>query len=68
MANKCQRCGESLPDDSPPEVKTCKEYSDLAAREYGDMLTERMAADLTLNKIYCGMLVALANGDERIEV
>jgi hypothetical protein len=64
----CQRCGETLPADCPPEWRTCKEYSDNAAREYGGMLPEQLAQELTLYKIYCGMLVAFDRGDKEIEV
>lgn len=34
----CDRCHDDLPDDAPPDVRTCRQYADRRARTAGDML------------------------------
>ncbi len=55
-----------MPDDAPPELRTCREYADWVARTEGDQLTADRADALQLFRLMCGMDEALREGWEEI--
>ena len=51
----CTRCRDRLPDDAPPEARTCREYATWRARQAGDALTAAEADALMLFRLWCGL-------------
>ncbi len=58
----CRHCGDTLPDDSPPDLTSCRAYADWQAKRRGDMLSEDEAGALTLLAFYCALDVAIRDG------
>src|SRR5262249_48726001 len=62
----CRHCGDTLPEDSPTGLTSCRAYCDWRARDEGDMLGEETAAALVLYRFFCEWDCALGKGQEII--
>ena len=63
---QCSRCGDDLPTDAPPSVRTCRDYADMIARARGDMLDEEMFQSLMLMRLFCALDYAIANDEAEL--
>jgi hypothetical protein len=62
----CRHCGDTLADDSPPDLTSCRAYCNWRARQAGDMLGEEEAIALRLLRFYCEWDAAIQRGLELI--
>jgi hypothetical protein len=56
-----------LPDDAPPQARTCREYASWRARQAGDALTSAEADALLLFRLWCGLGEALQEGTAELQ-
>jgi hypothetical protein len=59
---RCQRCGDILAGP----YRTCRDYADALARQWGDLLTADQADQLLLLRLLCRISEALQTGAEEI--
>ncbi len=62
----CARCHDPLPDEAPPQARTCREYATWRARTAGDTLTAAEADALMLFHLWCGLDESLREGRDAI--
>jgi hypothetical protein len=62
----CRHCGDTILEDCPAHVTSCRGYADWWAKQRGDMLSEDEAKTLTLLGFFCSLNVALRDGLELI--
>jgi hypothetical protein len=60
-----ERCRDTLADDAPPTLRTCREYADWRAKEAGDLLPRDEADLLALFPLGCGLDKAFRKGGSR---
>jgi hypothetical protein len=60
----CRHCGDTLPEDCPAHVTSCRGYTDWWAHKRGDMLSEDDMNIATLFGFFCSLDVALRDGLE----
>jgi hypothetical protein len=59
MPTLCHHCGDTLPEDAPADVTSCRGYCRWLARQCGDTLTEEEVGTLMLLAHFCELSVAL---------
>jgi hypothetical protein len=59
MPTLCHHCGDTLPDDAPADVTSCRSYSEWLARQGRDTLTENHPSGMTLLVHFCDLSAVL---------
>jgi hypothetical protein len=66
MPPTCRHCSDTLPEDSPPGLTSCRVYCDWRARRAGDVLPEWEALVLRYYRFLCEWLVSNREGTELV--